>query len=494
MAIYHLSAKAVQRTTGRSSVAASAYRAGEDMHDERTDTTHEYARRSGVAHTAIVGFSGSRSDLWNTAEKAEKRKDATTAREYEVAIPAELTEQQRIDLINAFADYLHQRHGCAVDLAIHEPRMKKDGTDNQNWHAHLLTTTRPIINGNKLGAEKCAREWSDTKRKKHDMPGRKFELEHARQQWAILANHHLAAAGVDEYIDHRSHAERGMITQPHVHQGPRVSAMERKGVDTRVGDINRSIDAGNNALAIKHAPAPSPAPVVELVASVDPSVASSPIPTPKPAPTKVVKEDPPALDQDAERRESFRQLQAELAKLQQQHQRRLQIEARLEDPAPDSRALVDKHLLGMTVKATNETFSAKQAVHDADHRHRVAADRYDSLSWFKRNFSLTERRALNHSADRLEAAEARLAKAGRLETRERKRQRPAAVSAATAEWKEGQKQRKDLEKRRDQLPDADQVQRQQQALQQHPEYQRQQQERQRRKEQSSRRKPTPRLR
>ena len=150
MAIYHLSVKPVSRGVGRSSTAASAYRAAVRVADERTGETFDYTRKRGVEHAEILlpsataadaDWARDRQQLWNAAERAEQRKDARVAREYEVALPYELNAAQRLELVRAFAHELADRHGCAVDLAVHAPHR---AGDTRNHHAHLLTTTRAV--------------------------------------------------------------------------------------------------------------------------------------------------------------------------------------------------------------------------------------------------------------------------------------------------------------------------------------------------------------
>jgi len=100
MAIYHLSVKAISRSAGRSVVAAAAYRSGVALTDERQGIAHDYTRKQGVAAAFVVVPEGAawaldRDRLWNAAEAAEKRKDAKTGREYELALPAELERQKQ---------------------------------------------------------------------------------------------------------------------------------------------------------------------------------------------------------------------------------------------------------------------------------------------------------------------------------------------------------------------------------------------------------------
>ena len=127
MAIYHLSVKAVSRSAGRSATAAAAYRSGCKIRDERIGEIFDYTRRRGVESTDLILPHGSpawatdRAKLWNAAELAEKRKDSCVAREFEVALPSELSPAERRRLALDFATEMANEEGCAVDVAIHAP-------------------------------------------------------------------------------------------------------------------------------------------------------------------------------------------------------------------------------------------------------------------------------------------------------------------------------------------------------------------------------------
>ena len=255
MAIYHLDVTPVQRSKGKSSVAAAAYRAGVSLVNERTGLIHNFSRRSGVDFEQIIGFEGSRSELWNLAESCEKRKDATTAREYEIALPRELSQDQNIELAMSYGQWLRREHGCAVDVCIHDLKSK-------NPHAHILTTTRAAT-GRDLGA-KVAREWSDTRRKKAGLEGRKVELEKARIAWEKIANFALEKYGHDARIDHRSLAAQGVTDRiPQIHVGKAVGEMEGRGVRTNIGDRVRVIKREQRELDNAKAPEPVPDSVVK---------------------------------------------------------------------------------------------------------------------------------------------------------------------------------------------------------------------------------------
>lgn len=220
MAIYHLAVKSVSRSTGRSAVAAAAYRSGDRIENERDGLVHDYRGRGGVEATFIVTPEGAewgqdRSALWNAAEAAEKRKDAKTAREYELALPAELDAGQRRKLVETFAQDLVQRYGVAVDVAIHEPH---DYGDTRNHHAHVLTTTR-AIGPDMLGAKTRQLDVRSTA---------SVEVEALRESWAGMVNHALERAGRDERVDHRSYARQGVGIEPTVKLGHASAALERR--------------------------------------------------------------------------------------------------------------------------------------------------------------------------------------------------------------------------------------------------------------------------
>lgn len=239
MAIYHLSIKPVSRGGGRSATAAAAYRSGSQVADRATGQTFDYTRKRGVEHSEIVlpteaaardiNWARDRQQLWNAAELAEKRKDARVAREYEVALPHELTREQRTELVRAFSQELANRYGNAVDFSIHAPH--RDG-DERNHHAHILTTTRKV-EPTGLGA-KTDIELSDADRAKRGLGPSKAEVAEIRARWASLTNEFLALHGQRTRVDHRSLEAQGIERAPTVHKGPAVSGMERRGLRTEV--------------------------------------------------------------------------------------------------------------------------------------------------------------------------------------------------------------------------------------------------------------------
>ncbi|TBC89009.1 Ti-type conjugative transfer relaxase TraA [Rhizobium ruizarguesonis] len=231
MAIYHFSMKPIARSGGRSAVASAAYRAAERLTNERDGLTHDFSNRKGVEHAEIVLPAGSsaywamkRSALWNAAERAEKRSDARIAREFEIALPHELSAEQRLALTRAFAADLANRYGAAVDFAIHRPG---EGSDIRNSHAHLMMTTREVRETG-LG-DKTLLERENRWLLANHLPPSQLQLKDLRQAWEHLANRHLAMAGHDIRIDHRSHLEAGITIEPTEHVGVHATQIERHG-------------------------------------------------------------------------------------------------------------------------------------------------------------------------------------------------------------------------------------------------------------------------
>ncbi|MGO8572342.1 MobQ family relaxase, partial [Rhizobium ruizarguesonis] len=189
MAIYHFSMKPIARSGGRSAVASVAYRAAERLTNERDGLTHDFSNRTGVEHAEIVlparssaYWAMKRSALWNAAERAEKRSDARIAREFEIALPHELSAEQRLALTRAFAADLANRYGAAVDFAIHRPG---EGSDIRNSHAHLMMTTREVRETG-LG-DKTLLERENRWLLANHLPPSQLQLKDLRQAWEHLA-------------------------------------------------------------------------------------------------------------------------------------------------------------------------------------------------------------------------------------------------------------------------------------------------------------------
>ena len=291
MAIYHLSTRSVQRSSGKSAVAAAAYRAATQIEDQRTGTVHDYTRKRGVVHAQMIGWAGDRAALWNAAEAAETRCNSRTAREYEIALPVELSADEQIEAAQRFGEWINDRHGVAVDVCVH--------TDNpENPHAHVLCSTRVLSEDGTALGEKAAIEWANKKRTEHGLELGKDEIKAVREGWATIANDALEAAAVDERIDHRSHAERGIDRVPTIKEGAACRRIEHRSDDPEPITDRRAYNATVTDLAAYRAqreaeqaaapaapePTPEPMPGLGRSGNLAQRIDSTPQPVPEPEP------------------------------------------------------------------------------------------------------------------------------------------------------------------------------------------------------------------
>ena len=307
MAIYHLEAKVISRSSGRSAVAASAYMSCSKILNDYDGVLHDFTRKRGLVWEHVFLPENApqewkeRSELWNAVERAEKTKDSRLARELVVALPVELNKEQWISLLTDYIQINFVADGMCADVAIHD-------TDGHNPHAHIMLTVRPLDDKGKWqyktekeylckrhGEEKgfTATEFLQAKaqgwkkqyqyyvgKKKVYMPPSEAEqhgYERAnkypksikfgrqnpitarwnsdeqlvvwRENWAQITNKYLDEANrSDAHIDHRSHAARGIDEQPTIHEGYVAQAVERRGLIADRCEINRQIKADNAVL------------------------------------------------------------------------------------------------------------------------------------------------------------------------------------------------------------------------------------------------------
>jgi MobA/MobL family len=262
MPMYHIGIKSVKRSMGQTATGAAAYRSGERILDERTGKTHNHSSRKDVTHTEIflpsqfgdapMDWARDRTRLWNTAEAVEKRRNSRVAREFEVALPSELSADQRLALARNFAREISDRYGVAVDLALHDP---KPTGDPRHFHAHLLTTTREMTPDG-LGA-KVGLDMQALQRLRMGLPDHGTEFVAVRERWAGLTNAAFREANIEARVDHRSLAAQGIDRQPMVHVPMEFYKHQAAGLDAGVlkqmREEYRAQIAARRAQASQHA-------------------------------------------------------------------------------------------------------------------------------------------------------------------------------------------------------------------------------------------------
>lgn len=306
MAMYHLEAKVISRGAGRSAVAAAAYMSCSQILNDYDGVQHDYTRKQGLIWQQIFLPEyappewSDRGTLWNAVEENEKTKDSRLAREFVMALPIEMGKAEWENLLTEFIKDNFVSDGMCADACIHD-------TDGHNPHAHIMVTVRPLAENGQwqyktekeylcirdgeemgfTGAEYKQAQKEGWEKQYQYKVGRKKEYmapsaaeaagyERAsktpkstrfgrqnpiaarwnsdeqlvlwRSAWADVTNRYLERVGAEARIDHRSHADRGILEQPTIHEGVTARAMEQQGFIADRCELNRQIKADNKLL------------------------------------------------------------------------------------------------------------------------------------------------------------------------------------------------------------------------------------------------------
>ena len=268
---FHFSISMISRgkSQRKSAVASAAYISCEKIKNEWDGEVHDYHNKKGLLHSEIFLPENApialkdRTTLWNSVELNEKASNAQLARNFIIALPKELSFEENKRLITEFIQENFISKGMIVDLAIHD----ESDEENNNIHAHIMTTIRPI---NEKG------EWQPKSKKEYvlDEKGEKIKLksgnyktrkveltdwndkgnaEKWRENFASLCNQYLEKNHQEKRVDHRSYKRQGIEEIPTIHLGASASALEKKGIETDKGNINREIKKHNSLVkAIKN--------------------------------------------------------------------------------------------------------------------------------------------------------------------------------------------------------------------------------------------------
>lgn len=221
---YRLAMSALSRSAGRSAPAAAAYRACECITNQASGIVHDFTKKKSAVASFIVGFPGTRSDLWNAAEAAETRINSVTAREITLNLPHEASPEKRQEALREFAELLNREYGCAVDVSEH----KAGRWDARNLHAHLQITTRFVDPATGQFGKKDRR---------FNMPDGKLTIEKIRADWSKIVK--TIAADPAKW-DHRSFERQGVdqVARPRVSNAA-IAAMKITELETLKNDILR---------------------------------------------------------------------------------------------------------------------------------------------------------------------------------------------------------------------------------------------------------------
>ena len=246
----------VSRKEGESAVSAAAYQTGEHIYSKRDkEVKYEGPKEELVLKEILLPAHAppefaDRETLWNSVEAVERNWNSQLCRRLKIALPRELSQEENIALAREYILKEFVSKGMIADLAVHyemEPVF--------NPHFHVLLTMRPldengkwmpkghkvpvldkdgnpiILESGRLKTRKVpTMDWND-----------RGNAEKWRHDWEVMQNEYLERAGRPERISMKSYERQGIDRIPTVHMGPAVTALERKGVRTDIGDLNREI-------------------------------------------------------------------------------------------------------------------------------------------------------------------------------------------------------------------------------------------------------------
>jgi len=221
--------KQIKRMDGRSSVAASAYRSGEAIKDEKQNLTFDYTNKQNIIHTEIITpdnapeWATNRAKLWNMVEGSELRKNSQTARDLTISLHEELTIEENIELIQNHIKENFVSKGMVADLAIHDEKTADGG---QNLHAHVMLTMREL-DGNNFSTTKN-RDWNH-----HQL------VTDWRKSWENESNKAFENAEIDEAISMTKNPQQEFII-PEKNLSMQAYQMEKKGIETYEGEIYKA--------------------------------------------------------------------------------------------------------------------------------------------------------------------------------------------------------------------------------------------------------------
>ena len=253
----------VQRSKRQSAVASAAYQSGERLFSEYDQKQKYYSHKSEIVHTEIMlpphapPEYADRNTLWNAAEAVEKQWNSQLARRFVLAIPRELPRSQYADLIRDYCREFFVSKGMIADYAIHDPH-----PPGHNPHAHVLLTMRAMdehgkwlpksrkvydLDENGERIKLPSGRWKSHKEDTVDWNDQKY-CEIWRHEWEVIQNRYLEANDRPERVDLRSYARQGLDIVPTVHEGAAVRQMEKRGIQTNIGNLNRDITAANRLM------------------------------------------------------------------------------------------------------------------------------------------------------------------------------------------------------------------------------------------------------
>ena len=263
MANPHFEIKITKRSKRQSAVAGAAYQSGENLFSEYDQKHKDYRKKEGVVYTEIMLPShappkyADREQLWNAVEAVENQWNSQLARRFVLALPREVPEELYPQMVQDYCNQFFVSKGMIVDFAIHDPK-----PPGHNPHCHVMLTMRAMDEHGKWlpkarkvydldeNGERIRLPSGNWKSHKEDTVdwNEQYHGQEWRTGWETVQNRYLEMVNSPVRVDLRSYEKQGLDIIPTVHMGAAVTQMERRGIQTNIGNLNRDITAANRLM------------------------------------------------------------------------------------------------------------------------------------------------------------------------------------------------------------------------------------------------------
>ena len=265
MANPHFEIKITKRSKRQSAVAGAAYQSGENLFSEYDQKHKDYRKKEGVVYTEIMLPShappkyADREQLWNAVEAVENQWNSQLARRFVLALPREVPEELYPQMVQDYCNQFFVSKGMIVDFAIHDPK-----PPGHNLHCHVMLTMRAMDEHGKWlpkarkvydldeNGERIRLPSGNWKSHKEDTVdwNEQYHGQEWRTGWETVQNRYLEMVNSPVRVDLRSYEKQGLDIIPTVHMGAAVTQMERRGIQTNIGNLNRDIKAANRMMSV----------------------------------------------------------------------------------------------------------------------------------------------------------------------------------------------------------------------------------------------------
>lgn len=265
MANPHFEIKITKRSKRQSAVAGAAYQSGENLFSEYDQKHKDYRKKEGVVYTEIMLPShappeyADREQLWNAVEAVENQWNSQLARRFVLALPREVPEELYPQMVQDYCNQFFVSKGMIVDFAIHDPK-----PPGHNPHCHVMLTMRAMDEHGKWlpkarkiydldeNGERIRLPSGNWKSHKEDTVdwNEQYHGQEWRTGWETVQNRYLEMVNSPVRVDLRSYEKQGLDIIPTVHMGAAVTQMERRGIQTNIGNLNRDIKAANRMMSV----------------------------------------------------------------------------------------------------------------------------------------------------------------------------------------------------------------------------------------------------